>query len=442
MLVLVRRRGPFVDHLLRAFKARGVPVAGIDRMVLTEQLAVMDLIALGDACLLPGDDLTLATVLKSPLIGLDEDALFALAYERGDASLWATLARRRGENEAFAGAYEALTFFRSAADRMAPFEFYSEVLGARGGRAALLGRLGPESGDAMEEFLALALAYGRTHPPSLQGFLHWVQDGRAEIARDFEQGRDEVRIMTVHGAKGLEAPVVFLPDTMRKPLARDPLVWLEEERPDLSVGTPEALLFAGRASREDPLTRAVRAHARTAQEEEYRRLLYVAMTRAEDRLYVCGWQGRDTPPEDCWYALVRAGLESLTGVETLAVPDGAMPEGTGLVYAEPQTAPLPPRAEPAPEGDAAPPLPPELLHRPPPSPRRPVRSRPPARCRSLRRVRRSTEQGTAPACAALPPISCSSICRRWLRPTGPPLRVACSRPMTSTRERGRRWRRP
>ena len=101
MLVLVRRRGPFVDHLLRAFKSRGVPVAGIDRMVLTEQLAVMDLIALGAFCLLPGDDLTLATVLKSPLIGLDEDALFRLAYGRGDASLWATLARRRGEDSAF-----------------------------------------------------------------------------------------------------------------------------------------------------------------------------------------------------------------------------------------------------------------------------------------------------------------------------------------------------
>ena len=139
VMVLVRRRGPFVDHLLRAFKARGVPVAGIDRMVLTEQLAVMDLIALGEFCLLPGDDLTLATVLKSPLIGLDEDALFQLAYERGDASLWATLARRRDEDEAFAGAYRALSSFRGAADSMAPFEFYSEVLGARDGRAALLG---------------------------------------------------------------------------------------------------------------------------------------------------------------------------------------------------------------------------------------------------------------------------------------------------------------
>ena len=367
VMVLVRRRGPFVDHLLRAFKARGVPVAGIDRMVLTEQLAVMDLIALGEFCLLPGDDLTLATVLKSPLIGLDEDWLFALAYERGDASLWATLARRRDESEAFAGAYAALTSFHAVADSMAPFEFYSEVLGARGGRAALLGRLGPESGDAIEEFLALALAYGRTHPPSLQGFLHWVQDGRAEIARDFEQGRDEVRIMTVHGAKGLEAPVVFLPDTMRKPKARDPLVWLEEEGVDGAVGMPDGLLFPGRASREDPVTREARARARTAQEQEYRRLLYVAMTRAEDRLYVCGWQGRDTPPEDCWYALVRAGMKGLEGVELLE-----MAEGTRLVYAEPQTAPLPPPAEPKPEDAKLPPLPPELLTPPaaePPAPR-------------------------------------------------------------------------
>ena len=366
VLVLVRRRGPFVDHLLRAFKARGVPVAGIDRMVLTEQLAVMDLIALGAFCLLPDDDLTLATVLKSPLIGLDEDALFALAYDR-NASLWATLARRRNECPAFTEAHEALVAFLGVADWMPPFEFYGEVLGARGGRAALLGRLGPESGDAIEEFLALALAYGRTHPPSLQGFLHWVQDGRAEIKRDFEQGRDEVRIMTVHGAKGLEAPVVFLPDTMRKPRGRDPLVWLEEERADGGVGRVEGLLWPGRASREDPLTREARAQAREAQEEEYRRLLYVAMTRAEDRLYVCGWQGRDTPPDDCWYALVRSGLENLKGVQPFETPEGA-----GLVYAEPQSAPLPSLAEPAPEADALPPPPPELLVPPaeePPAPR-------------------------------------------------------------------------
>ena len=367
VMVLVRRRGPFVDHLLRAFKARGVPVAGIDRMVLTEQLAVMDLIALGEFCLLPGDDLTLATVLTSPLVGLDDDALFALAHGRGEASLWAMLARCCEEDPAFAKAHRALLSFRDGADTLAPFEFYSEVLGARGGRAALLGRLGPESGDAVEEFMALALAYGRAHPPSLQGFLHWVRDGRAEIARDFEQGRDEVRIMTVHGAKGLQAPVVFLPDTMRKPHASVPLVWLEEE-PEGEPGVIEGLLWPGRASREDPLTRAARTQARAAQEEEYRRLLYVAMTRAEDRLHVCGWQGRDTAPDDCWYALVRAGMESLGTAEVLAMPDGA----AGLVHAEPQAAPLPAPAERAPEPAAPPPLPPELLAPPtvePPAPR-------------------------------------------------------------------------
>ena len=425
VMVLVRRRGPFVDHLLRAFKARGVPVAGIDRMVLTEQLAVMDLVALGEFCLLPGDDLTLATVLKSPLIGLDEDALFQLAYGRGDASLWATLARRRDETEAFAGAYQALTSFRSAADSMAPFEFYSEVLGARGGRAALLGRLGPESGDAVEEFLALALAYSRTHPPSLQGFLHWVQDGRAEIARDFEQGRDEVRIMTVHGAKGLEAPVVFLPDTMRKPRARDPLVWLEDERLDLGAGAPEGLLFPGRADREDPVTREARTLARAAQEEEYRRLLYVAMTRAEDRLYVCGWQGRDTPPEDCWYELVRQGMQSLKGVEPLE-----MAEGTGLLHAERQTAPIPPSDEKAPEGDALPPLPPELITPPaaePPAPRPLAPSRALAEATPGSPIDKSAEQARLRGIAAhkllehlpaLPPAERRGVARRLLTSSG------------------------
>jgi len=158
------------------------------------------------------------------------------------------------------------------------------------------------------------------------------------------------------------------------------LVWLEEERADGGVGRVEGLLWPGRASREDPLTREARAHARAAQEEEYRRLLYVAMTRAEDRLYVCGWQGRDTPPEDCWYALVRSGLESLKGVEPLAMPEDMMPGGAGLVYAEPQAAPVPPREEPAPETDATPPLPPELLL---PSAEEPPAPRPLAPSRAL-----------------------------------------------------------
>ncbi len=367
VMVLVRRRSGFVDHLLRALKAREVPVAGIDRMILTEQLAVMDLIALGAFCLLPNDDLTLATVLKSPLLGLDEDGLFALAHGRGSDSLWAALGRRRAESPAFAEAHRTLVSFLAASDALPPFEFYTEVLGRHGGRAALLGRLGPESGDAIDEFLALALAYGRAHPPSLQGFLHWIEDGRAEITRDFEQGRDEVRIMTVHGAKGLEAPIVFLPDTMRKPRGTPPLIWLEEEAPGGGAGVTTGLLWPGRSAREDKLSRTARAEAHAAQDAEYRRLLYVAMTRAQDRLYVCGWRGRDAAPADCWYALVRAGMAGLDGTAPLDTPAGP----AGLVHAEPQTAAPAAAPAPAPSQEALLLLPPELRAAPAPEPAAP-----------------------------------------------------------------------
>jgi ATP-dependent helicase/nuclease subunit A len=364
VMVLVRRRTGFVDHLLRALKARDVAVAGVDRMVLTDQLAVMDLIALGAFCLLPSDDLTLATVLKSPLVGLDEDALFTLAHGRDKERLWTALRRRRDENPLFEEAYNALAVLLAAADTMPPFEFYTEVLTVHGGRRGLLARLGPESADAIDEFLALALTYGRSHAPSLQGFLHWIEDGRAEIIRDLEQGRNEVRIMTVHGAKGLQAPIVFLPDTMRKPQETPRLLWLEDESPAAEPGAATGLLWPGRTRREDAVSRAARARVRAAQDDEYRRLLYVAMTRAEDRLYVCGWRGKQKAPPDCWYELIRRGIESLEDTEPFETPDGH----SGLCYAVPQTAEPAPRPPTRPVQDALVLVPPELKRPPAPEP--------------------------------------------------------------------------
>ncbi len=375
VMVLVRRRDAFVDHLLRALKARSVPVAGVDRMVLTEQIAVMDLIALGNSCLLPGDSLTLATVLKSPLVELDEDALFVLAHGRGERNLWQALAEKRKDSPAFAEAARAFDTFRALARTLPPFEFYSEVLGAHGGRRALLARLGPESADAIDEFLTLALQYGRNHAPSLQGFLHWIAEGRAEIARDMEQGRDEVRIMTVHGAKGLQAPIIFLPDTLRAPRNQDRLLWLEESGGDGEDPAAAALLWPGRAERDSKVSRAARENAKAAEAREYRRLLYVAMTRAEDRLYVCGWRNKRKPDDGCWYELVRCGMETgLAGAKPVATPVGP----DGLAYAEPQTAAPPeaPEETPPPPRDSAPPA---WLHRPPPPEAAPPRPLAPSR---------------------------------------------------------------
>ncbi len=302
ILILVRRRNLFVEEVIRALKKRDVPVAGTDRMVLTDQIAVMDLMASAAFALLPEDDLTLATVLKSPLIDIDEEALFDLAHHR-DGSLWQELNARRNERSAFHAAYELLSSWRRRAEQMRPYEFFAQLLIADRGRLKLRARLGADVDDPVDEFLSLALGYERTHTPSLQSFLHWVEAGEAEVKREMAEGRDEVRIMTVHGAKGLEAPIVFLPDTCSVPGGQhDPrLIPVAADDDDL-------LLFPGRKANDDPVTGAARDHLRNEAMNEYRRLLYVAMTRAKDRLYVCGYEGVREPSPDCWYRLIENGL--------------------------------------------------------------------------------------------------------------------------------------
>jgi len=303
VMVLVRRRGPFVDDLVRALKELDVAVAGVDRMVLTDQLAVMDLVALGRFLLLPEDDLTLATVLKCPIVGLDEEALFDLAYRR-EGRLWAELRRRRDERPDFAAAHEALAALLSQVDYRRPHELYAHLL-EQGGRARILARLGPDAADPLDEFLAMTLAYERAHAPSLEGFLAWLTAGETEVKRDLEHGGDAVRVMTVHGAKGLQAPVVILPDTLQVPAETPRLLWPHD------ASGAEVLLWAPRKELRDSVTEAARDAAKAAQAREYRRLLYVAMTRAEDRLVVCGWQTRRAPPTGTWYELVRDALAPL-----------------------------------------------------------------------------------------------------------------------------------
>ena len=352
IMILVRRRERFAEAMIRCLKERGIPVAGSDRMVLTEQLAVMDLMALGRFLLLPEDDLSLAEVLKGPLYGLDDDDLFALAWRR-DGTLWEALKRRAGERPGWEAARDGLGRLLDRADFAPPFEFFSDVLGPGGGRQRILGRLGVDAGDPLDEFLALAQMYERDHVPSLQGFLHWLEAGRTEIKRDLEHGRGEVRVMTVHGAKGLQANVVFLPDTCTVP---DPrldarVLWHEAE--------PPAALWPAFRANEEATCRALREAARRRQAEEYRRLFYVAMTRARDRLYVCGWETTRGRGEGCWYDRIVAALKE----KAEAVDVGF--EEPGWRVSDPQTAALVGRDEAAARpADAGPP--PAWVLRPPP----------------------------------------------------------------------------
>jgi ATP-dependent helicase/nuclease subunit A len=305
ILVLVRKRAPFAAAMISALKIRGIPVAGSDRLVLSEQIAVQDLMALGDFLLLADDDLALATVLKSPLMGLDDDDLIALAPGRR-GSLWQELLARAAGNARFQRAAATLRDWRERADRLPPFEFYATLLDGLGMRAAMLARLGSEAGDAIDEFLNLALAHEDTAPSSLQGFLSALREDAREITRDMEQGRDEVRVMTVHGAKGLEAPIVFLPDTCGTRSGRRPGGLITLAGADRHA--PRPLLWPVKGTGGLAIVAGARASLEEAEAEERNRLLYVALTRARDRLYVAGFEGGAPPPADCWYNLISSAL--------------------------------------------------------------------------------------------------------------------------------------
>ena len=300
VLVLVSRRGRIQELVISALKRRGVPVAGADRLGLTTHLAVQDLMALARFLLLPEDDLSLACLLKSPLLGIEEDELFEIAHGRGKRSLLESLRSKRAQ---FGAVLDRLEGWLDRADFTPPYELFSGIL-AEGGRRRMLERLGPDAEEPMEAFLGQALAYEQGHPASLESFLHWLTADESSLKRDPAAARDEVRVMTVHGAKGLEAPIVVLADAGPRTRRNTDKIII-----DPTTGVP---FWRGNQQERDPVTEKMVEHRDREQELEQSRLLYVALTRAKDRLLVTGWLGRnskeDTP---CWHKSLGDALSTL-----------------------------------------------------------------------------------------------------------------------------------
>lgn len=301
-LILVRRRSGVFQHLLRACKAQGLPVAGADRLALTEELAVRDLMALLSVVATPEDDLSLAAVLRSPLFGWSEDDLFRLAQGRG-GFLWESLRAHGGP------ALEILQDLRDQADFLRPHDLLDRALTRHRGRVRLLARLGEEVEDSIDALLAQALAYEQVEVPSLDGFLAWMLGGEATIKRQLGEAADRVRIMTVHGAKGLEGEIVILPDTNNR---RPP-----NGRTILLDATGHPYPTAGQDDR-PPHLATLMADQRAREEDEALRLLYVALTRARTQLIVAAAGKAD---ETSWHGRVRLALAAL-GAAT--GPEGAL----------------------------------------------------------------------------------------------------------------------
>ncbi len=358
ILILLARRGAMQEHIVRALKRHRVPVAGADRLALHEHLAVRDLIALGNAILLPDDDLNFAALLKSPLFNISEEELFELAWNRGDAIILDRLRdRAKSGHPLFADAWSKFERWRNMADFMPPFEFYAQVLGPHGGRRDLIARLGLDAIEPIEAFLVQTLTYEEGHPASLQGFLHWLSLESQTLKRDTEPKQNQVRILTVHGAKGLESPIVFLADTASAPPAQLPrLLWHQ------STGLP---LWRSPKAERGLMEQECAETLERRHTEERHRLLYVAMTRARDELYVCGIEpssGREIK-DDSWYQLIRTAFEDHEHVERFDPEFGSGFDDSGLRvvwHGDGAAAPADPRPPAGPPKRL-----PEALRRPP-----------------------------------------------------------------------------
>jgi len=336
ILVLVRKRDAFVNALTRALKRRdNIPVAGADRLRLTSHIAVQDLLALGRFLLLPQDDLSLAALLKSPLFNLSEEEVFEVAALRADnASAWAQLNRLADEQPLrFRDAADRLRHLLLLSRQLSPHDLFARILGQYGGRRQFLGRLGTEAGDILDEFLTFALDHETNGLPGLQAFISTLELESPEVKREQDGGRNEVRIMTVHASKGLEAPVVFLVDSGSK-------AFISSHVPKfrlLRIGNEEVPAWVPGKTLSNTVTTTDDERIRTSTEEEYRRLLYVGMTRAADRLIVCGYRGiRENP--DTWQSMISKALstdEHHCSQAQFSGPDG---EWNGLQWRLPVSA--------------------------------------------------------------------------------------------------------
>ena len=302
IMVLVRRRGPFVLDLIKELKTLSIPVTGIDRITLADSIAVMDLISLGHFMLNTNDDLSLAEVLKSPLCNLDDKNLFDLAHNRA-GSLWGSLQNLAATSSQFQEVRSLLESLLEKAGHFSPSELYADLLITRNYKKYFVSRIGVECIDPINEFLNQAIEYEARKSPSLEGFIYWLENNYTTAKREPTQnGAQAVRILTVHGAKGLESPIVFLPDTVQKSRNNNPLIWPHSDT--FPIWIPNATLL-------DPLTSNWVLERKKREAEEYQRLLYVAMTRAKDQLYICGWSETPNVPEDCWHNIVSQAFKKV-----------------------------------------------------------------------------------------------------------------------------------
>ena len=317
ILLLVQTRDRLFNEINRRLAQAGVPVAGADRMEMKNEAAVEDLLAAARVAVTPNDDLSLAEMLKGPLFGFDDDRdLFPLANPRPSGqSLWEALRKNAKQEPRWQNAVNVITQLQEIGARRGPYAFFMALLERPeiGGRQKFYERLTPSAGEAIDEFLRLALNFENANPRALALFLEWFKDNGGVIKREMEQADTAVRVMTVHGSKGLEANIVFLLDAHRLPNTN-------KVGPIHELGGADKLLALSQKKENDTTAiEKARERVQTESFEEYRRLFYVGATRARDWLFICGAeskksrrQTREIPVEKApWHMLAEHAFDRL-----------------------------------------------------------------------------------------------------------------------------------
>lgn len=295
IMILVRKRDIFMEQMIRELKLQNIAVSGLDRIILNQNIASEDLLALAKFILYPYDDYNLACLLKSPMFGISEEKLFELC-QRDDKTLWQHMQHQ---------GFECCSLLNSLLlnkDLHAPHALFSHVLDVLKMRTKFVSRFGIYINQILDEFLDACLSFESEQNLSLTLFVQWFERGKFEIKQNFcNDVKDEVKIMTVHAAKGLESKVVILPDTISVPKKSNGKILFDQHTGDVLYGCSNKIEFCTELSN--------RVHMQTLQ--EYYRILYVALTRSSERLLICGWTNRRSIQLESWYSILCEAAEQL-----------------------------------------------------------------------------------------------------------------------------------
>ncbi|MFT6071580.1 MAG: ATP-dependent helicase/nuclease subunit A [Alphaproteobacteria bacterium] len=335
IMILLQSRDATMRHLMRSFKRLDIPVSGLDRINLLTEVAILDLLAVIDFVLYPDDDLTLAQILRSPLCHISEDDLFYLAHNR-EGKLWQSLGVHHGESAHFTTAYEFLKGVIKCAEHASPYDFLNYILENTQGRKKFIARLGADCIDALDEILNKALDFVNNHTPSLQKFVHLIRNSDGSEKREMDSNSNQIQMMTIHGSKGLESPIIFLPNCCDMPRTNADLY-------KRFVITPDFIPMVLKEGGAHQAAQDQKEFLKKKDEDENRRLLYVALTRAKDWLFISGKLRKTRAsenrtykiPENSWYDYIVKGLLSLDNAQIIEHED--TPFST-YIYQDTQTA--------------------------------------------------------------------------------------------------------